>query len=144
MRMIVDGFIVVVCVLLAMVLRFENLAFVNNWQIWAAQLLVAFATILVFYWLGLYHWATDINSGKIQRAIASGSLVSAATLFAVGQVLTEPFPLGVPIIYAALLLLASGGTRLVWSQFFVRPFLSNRQLVIIYVSIRRGPSVLTA
>ena len=132
MRMIVDGFIVVVCVLLAMVLRFENLAFVNNWQIWAAQLLVAFATILVFYWLGLYHWATDINSGKIQRAIASGSLVSAATLFAVGQVLTEPFPLGVPIIYAALLLLASGGTRLVWSQFFVRPFLSNRQLVIVY------------
>lgn len=132
MRMIVDGFIVVVCVLLAMVLRFESLAFVDNLQIWAAQLLVAFATILVFYWLGLYHWAMDINSGKIQRAIASGSLVSAATLFAVGQVLTEPFPFGVPIIYAALLLLASEATRLIWSQFFVQPFLSNRQLAIIY------------
>jgi FlaA1/EpsC-like NDP-sugar epimerase len=132
MRMIVDGFIIVICFLLAMLLRFESLSFADNFQIWAAQLPVVFITIVAFYWLGLYHWAINISSSKSQLAVVFGSLISAATLFGVSQALTEPVPFGVPIIYAALLLLLSGGSRLLWSHFFVQPSLSNRQPVVIY------------
>lgn len=131
-RMATDAICTVICVLLTVTPIHESLSPAQNPSIWVTQTYIALITVITFYLIGLYHWIIDLSSTRIHLTIIAGSLISAANLHFFANALSLQFSLASGAIYAALLFLASGGTRLLWSHFIAKPFLSNRQPVVIY------------
>ena len=104
-----DALILVLCFLLAMVLRLEVVRF--DPAAWAALALSMPLTLWAFARMGLYRSILRFLSGHALGAIAAGAGVSGAALLAVSWGAGFPVPRSVPGIYALLVLCAVAGLR---------------------------------
>lgn len=131
-QVLADVSLILICFVAAMLLRLETNSFLTSSTVWLTVVPTIPATVLVFRQLGLYRAVLRFITGQALRAIVSGVLISAIALALSAQYLSAPIPRSVPLIYAVLLLLTTGGIRFVARTVLRNPTAKNGQSVAIY------------
>jgi FlaA1/EpsC-like NDP-sugar epimerase len=129
---------------LAMALRLGDLSFVGDLRLWAAVGASAVATIMTFEALGLYRTMVRFVSAEVLRIIIAGVSAATVTLFLAAFLLDAPLPQTAPGIYAALLMLSTGGARFIIRLMFRRPDRNARRPVIVYGAGESGRQLVNA
>ena len=128
----IDTALILLCFVLAMALRLESLAFVTDLQTWAIMAPVVSLTLFVFAKLGLYRTVIRYITGQALPAILGGVAASALFMHVTALAFGLPIPASVPVIYAALLLLAVGGARFMARSLIMKENLREKTPALIY------------
>ena len=132
------------CFWLAMVLRLDGIATTLQPQSWAVLLAVAPVTVAAFVALGLYRAVIRFMADRALKTVSIGVAVSAVTMFATSQYLDLFVPRSVPGIYFALLLIVTGGTRMIMRSIYLTSKDEGREPVLIYGAGDAGHQLLQA
>ena len=132
------------CFWLAMVLRLDGIATTLQPQSWAVLLAVVPVTIAAFVALGLYRAVIRFMADRALKTVSIGVAVSAVTMFATSQYLDLFVPRSVPGIYFALLLIVTGGTRMIMRSIYLTSKDEGREPVLIYGAGDAGHQLLQA
>lgn len=127
-----DCVIIATCYLLAMFLRLDSWAFLENRSIWYVLIPVIPVTIFVFIRMGLYRAVLRYIGGQAASTVMIGVLISAVTMFASSQVFGWFVPRSVPAIYALLAMVLIGGIRVIWRGIYAQAHAPARAVVAIY------------
>lgn len=144
LQMFADAVLMVLCFVIAMMLRLEQPGFLVDIPVWLALLPAIAGTLTAFYALGLYRSMIRYINGHVLRTILIGVFASAVILFISAQVLSAPVPRSVPGIYALLLFVTAGGLRFLMQGLFRRNRPRNRKPVIVYGAGEAGRQLATA
>ena len=132
LQIVSDGALILGCFLFAMTLRLESVAWTSSIKVWPV-FAVSVALALTAFWLsGLYWTLVRFLTGKIIVAIARGVAVMALGMLALNALADAGIPRSVPIMTAALSLLAIGGLRFFLRQLFRGPLQLSKRPVVIY------------
>lgn len=129
---LLDAALIVSCFVVAMALRAESLAFAAMPGVWLVPTATLPVTLLLFSRLGLYRGVFHFVTSQAVVALAAGVLASALWMFVVTALVGAPVPHSVPAIYAMLLFLCVGGSRLVPPDLFRKTAWQQREPVLIY------------
>lgn len=132
------------CFWLAMVLRLDGIATTLQPQSWAVLLAVVPVTIAAFVLLGLYRAVIRFMADRALKTVSIGVAVSAVTMFTTSQYLDLFVPRSVPGIYFALLLIVTGGTRMIMRSIYLTSKDEGREPVLIYGAGDTGHQLLQA
>ena len=132
------------CFWLAMVLRLDGIATTLQPQSWAVLLAVVPVTIAAFIGLGLYRAVMRFMADRALKSVSIGVAISALTMLAASQYLNLFVPRSVPGIYFALLLIVTGGTRLIMRTIYLTSKDEGREPVLIYGAGDAGHQLLQA
>ena len=132
------------CFWLAMVLRLDGIATTLQPQSWAVLLAVVPVTIAAFVALGLYRAVIRFMADRALKTVSIGVAVSAVTMFATSHYLDLFVPRSVPGIYFALLLIVTGGTRMIMRSIYLTSKDEGREPVLIYGAGDAGHQLLQA
>ena len=127
-----DSALILGCFLLAMTLRLENVAWAISLKIWLVFATSVAAALTTFWLSGLYWTLVRFLTGKIIVAIARGVALMAIGMLALNALADAGIPRSVPIMTAALSLLAIGGLRFFVRQLFRGPLQLSKRPVVIY------------
>ncbi|MFY9241122.1 MAG: nucleoside-diphosphate sugar epimerase/dehydratase [Roseovarius sp.] len=127
-----DVLAMALCFWLAMVLRLDGIATTLQPQSWAVLLAVVPVTIAAFVALGLYRAVIRFMADRALKTVSIGVAVSAVTMFATSQYLDLFVPRSVPGIYFAMLLIVTGGTRMIVRSIYLTSKDEGREPVLIY------------
>jgi FlaA1/EpsC-like NDP-sugar epimerase len=127
-----DSAVVLVCLLFAMTLRLESVAFAGSPKIWLVFTLSVAASLATFWSFGLYRTLVRFLTGNIVGAIGRGSAVLALSLLVLNALADAGIPRSVPIMAAALAVLAISGLRFLVRQMFRGPLQVSKRPVAIY------------
>jgi FlaA1/EpsC-like NDP-sugar epimerase len=132
------------CFWLAMVLRLDGIATTLQPQSWAVLLAVVPVTIAAFVMLGLYRAVIRFMADRALKSVSIGVAISALAMLAASQYLDLFVPRSVPGIYFALLLIVTGGTRLIMRTIYLTSKDEGREPVLIYGAGDAGHQLLQA
>lgn len=134
---------------LAMLMRWENLDFETEPQVWLTLFLVIPPTILLFITMGFYRAIVRYVDEAAMRTVFKGVFASALLMLAVTALFDLPVPFSVPLIYMLLALFGIGGVRLAMRATYHQSQSRRKAPVIIYgagasgrqlmASLARGP-----
>lgn len=133
-----------ICFWLAMVLRLDGITTTLEPNSWAVLLFVAPVTIFAFVTLGLYRAVIRYMADRALKTVFMGVGISALTMYATSQVFDLFVPRSVPAIYFALLLIITGGTRLIMRSIYLSSKDEGREPVLIYGAGDAGHQLLQA
>ncbi|OFA32532.1 nucleoside-diphosphate sugar epimerase [Glaciecola punicea] len=128
----VDSAFVFLSFWLALFIRVDSILPLMNIQYWLILLAVLPTSILIFVRLGLYRAVLRYMSSKAVWAIVAGTLLSTVTLVLVAFFSTIDIHRTMPLIYAALILLSVGGSRLVVRALIAQFAGTNKKPVVVY------------
>jgi len=128
----VDSAFVFLSFWLALFIRVDSTLPLMNIQYWLILLAVLPTSILIFVRLGLYRAVLRYMSSKAVWAIVAGTLLSTVTLVLVAFFSTIDIHRTMPLIYAALILLSVGGSRLVVRALISQFAGTNKKPVVVY------------
>lgn len=131
-QVIGDTITVTLCFWLAIALRLNGILTEIKLEAWLVLVAVVPITILSFVLLGLYRAVVHHMAEKAIKYIVTGSLISAAVMFATNQYYGLGVPRSVPGIYFFLLVVAIGATRLIMRLLYLAGKDSNRLPVAVY------------
>lgn len=132
------------CFWLSMILRLDGIATTLQPQSWAVLLIVVPVTVAAFVALGLYRAVIRFMADRALRSVTIGVAISAATMFAASQYFDLFVPRSVPGIYFALLLIITGGTRLIMRTIYLTSKDQGREPILIYGAGDAGHQLLQA
>ena len=138
----VDVVLLVAAFGIAMWLRLENIAFLQDPKSWAALIVVIPLTILYFVRLGFYHAVIRYLASKALATILLGSALSGLTLALVVHFAGLPVPRAVPIIYTILVFVGAGGARFGFREWVANSVNGRKQPVVIYGAGAAGRQLL--
>ncbi|MFE8073377.1 nucleoside-diphosphate sugar epimerase/dehydratase [Marinobacteraceae bacterium S3BR75-40.1] len=125
-------------------LRLENLFIPTDPKYLVLSLITVSVSLATFVKLGLYRAVIRFMSNQAVVAVVLGVTVSTIAMMVVGFMLHLPIPRSVPIIYWAIALIFTGGTRLLvrsWVHLLGR---KRREKVIIYGAGSTGMQLASA
>lgn len=127
-----------------MVLRLDGIATTLQPASWTVLLIVIPVTIAVFVALGLYRAVIRFMADRALKSVSIGVGISAVTMLIASQSLDLFVPRSVPGIYLALLLIITGGTRLIMRSIYLTSRDTDREPVLIYGAGDAGHQLLQA
>lgn len=127
-----DSALILGCFLFAMTLRLESVAWAISLKIWLVFAASVAAALTTFWLSGLYWTLVRFLTGKIIVAIARGVALMAIGILVLNALADAGIPRSVPIMTAALSLLAIGGLRFFVRQLFRGPLQLSKRPVVIY------------
>lgn len=113
----------------------------RDWSLFAATLVLTLAT---FVRLGLYRAVIRYMSNHAVLTVLTGVTISALTLIVAGFMLGVKVPRSVPVIYWAIALIFTGGSRLLMRSWIGVLNRSPQERVIIYGAGRTGMQLASA
>lgn len=144
LQVVADSAVVLVCLLFAMTLRLESVAFASSPKIWIVFALSVAASLATFWSSGLYRTLVRFLTGKIIGAIARGAAVLALSLLVFNALADAGIPRSVPIMAATLAVLAISGLRFLVRQLFRGPLQVSKRPVAIYGAGEAGLELLNS
>lgn len=139
-----DSALILALFVLSMTLRLESVTFINNPRIWFVFTLAGSATLTTFWLSGLYWTLVRFMTGKVIGAIGKGVTVLALSMLFLNALVHAGIPRSVPILTAALALLAIGGLRFFVRQLFRGPLQLLKRPVAIYGAGEAGLELLNS
>ena len=127
-----DGVMVVFCFWLAMALRLDGILTEIKPKSWMTLTTVIPVTIFIFARLGLYRSVVRYMAERAVTVILIGAATSSAVMFLTSQYFLLEVPKSVSGIYLTLLVLSTGGTRLLMRAIYLGARESDRAPVAIY------------
>lgn len=143
-QVVFDFLAIAICFWLAMVLRLDGITTTLEPDSWAVLLIVAPVTVFTYVTLGLYRAVIRYMADRAFKTVLMGVGISALTMFAASQVFDVFVPRSVPAIYFALLLIITGGTRLIMRSIYLSNKDEGREPVVIYGAGDAGHKLLQA
>lgn len=131
-QLCVDATLVTVSFLLAMFLRLDSWAFINDPNVWWMLPAIIPISLFIFMRLGFYRAIIRYISMQAAVTILAGVLASMMTLVAINYLLLLPIPRSVPFIYAMLAMLTIGGVRVVLRALYSRGQMRYKTRVLVY------------
>ncbi|MBF9028580.1 polysaccharide biosynthesis protein [Rhodobacterales bacterium FZCC0188] len=117
---------------MAMALRLDGIFTQINPISWMTLFMVIPSTILIFGRLGLYRAIVRFMAEKAVASILVGAFLSAVIMFATNLFFTLGVPRSVPVIYFSLLVLTTGGTRMLMRTLHLAAKDVGRIPVVVY------------
>lgn len=102
---------------------------VNYWLLLSAVLPLS---VIVFIKLGLYRAVLRYMSSKALWAIVAGALLSTSAVVLISFFSSITIPRTMPLIFATLILLSVGGSRLIVRALLTQSFSAHKKPVVIY------------
>lgn len=127
----------------ALFIRLDTTAPIFNLNYWLVLLFILPISLIIFIKLGLYRAVLRYISSRAVWAIFFGSLLSTSSLVLVSFFTTIQIPRTMPLIYAALILLTIGGSRLCIRALISQFSGSNKKPVVIYGAGSAGRQLAT-
>ena len=127
-----DSALIVLCFWMAMALRLEGIFTEIKPASWVTLAAVIPLTVFTFARLGLYRAVVRHMADQAVTVVLLGSAVSAGVMFVTSQFVALGVPRSVPGIYFSLLVLATGGTRLLIRTIYLASQDVGRMPVAIY------------
>ncbi len=137
-----DGFIIFLSLVSAILLRIETLGFLGQSDFFAGSALILVLTLFAFARMGLYRAFTRYLSSETAALIAAGSGFSAITLFLVKLILLSFIPWTVVIIYFSLLFIGLCGSRFLLRAIFRIGTPGQRKNLAVYGAGKAGIQIL--
>lgn len=131
-QIVSDMALIIFCFWIAMALRLDGISTDIMPKSWLVLVPVMPATIVTFLRLGLYRAVVRYMAERAVAAIFIGAAVSSGVMFATSQYFTIGVPRSVPGIYFSVLVLTTGGTRLVMRALYLAAKDAGRTPVVIY------------
>ena len=144
LQIVVDTGLLLICFLVAMVIRLEGLDFLSNLKIWLPWVSASCLGIGMFWLSGLYNALVRFVTAKILASIARGVATFSIVLFISNVWLTAGIPRSVPITSGLLLFLSVAGLRFVVRQIFRTPLQVSKRPVVIYGAGEAGLELLNS
>jgi len=127
-----DATLIVVCFVLAIVFRGNELSMLSDPRVSVASLSAVLATLFVFEKQGLYKAVLRYITGAVMRIIIPGVVTGASVMLGLSLLLSAQIPIGLVLIHAMMVLLSVGAIRF-WARALIRkPSLGNLTPVVIY------------
>lgn len=139
-----DSAVVLVCLLIAMTLRLESVAFVGNVKIWLVFAFSVAASVATFWSSGLYRTLVRFLTNRIVGIIGRGAAVLALSLLVLNALADAGVPRSVPIMAATLTILAISSLRFLVRQMFRGPLQVEKRPVAIYGAGEAGLELLNS
>lgn len=127
-----DSVLIVLCFWMAMALRLEGIFTEIRPASWMTLAAVIPLTVFTFARLGLYRAVVRHMADQAATVVLLGSAVSAGVMFVTSQFFALGVPRSVSGIYFSLLVLTTGGTRLVMRAIYLASKDVGRTPVAIY------------
>ena len=127
-----DCTLIIFCFWLAMALRLDGIFTQIKPHSWLTLAAVIPGTIVTFACLGLYRAVVRFMAEKAVVVIVVGASVSSALAFIASQFFALEVPRSVPGIYFSLLVLATGGTRLLMRTAYLALKDIGRMPIVVY------------
>lgn len=127
-----DVVLIILSFLLAMLLRLDSLAFLNQPKVWLVLPVMVPVSLVIFIRLGFYRAVIRYMSLKATKAVVLGVLGSALTLGLVNYLFQLPVPRSVPFIYVLVAMFSIGGVRFGLRSIYMRGQLRYKTRVLIY------------
>lgn len=131
-QVMVDCALISLCFWLAMALRLDGLLTEIKLKSWFTLVAIIPLTIFTFARLGLYRSMVRYMTDKAVTVILIGAVVSSGAMFSVSQYFSLEVPRSVPGIYFSILVMATGGTRLLMRTLYLVYKDAGRLPVAIY------------
>lgn len=131
-QLVADGTVVILAFVVAMWMRLDGLAFVNDARSWAPVVPAAIALYLVLQIFGFYRAVIRFISIRAMRTVLAGALTSGFVLGLVASLFHAPIPRSVPLMFAILLLLGVGGSRYIFREAIHQSQSRRKERVVIY------------
>ena len=128
----VDAVFVFISFWTSLFIRLDSTSPWVNGQFWIILIAVLPLSLLIFIKLGLYRAVLRYMSSKAVWAIVAGTLLSTSALVLIAFFSTIAIPRTMPLIYAALILLSVGGSRLMVRALIAQFAGTNKKPVVIY------------
>jgi len=127
-----DAGLIVMCFVLAIITRGDEILMLSDPRVWAASLPAVLVTLFVFDKLGLYKAVLRYITGTAMRIIIPGVAIGASTMLGLSMLLSAQIPVGLVLIHAMMVVLSVSGMRF-WIRAIIRkPSLRNLAPVVIY------------
>lgn len=130
--LVVDSIFIVLSFWIALFIRLDSFSPFFNLDSWLLLFAILPVSIAIFVRLGLYRAVLRYMSSKAVWAIVAGTLLATSSLVLVAFFSTISIPRTMPLIFAALILLSVGGSRLVVRALIAQFAGSHKKPVIIY------------
>ncbi|WMN61168.1 polysaccharide biosynthesis protein [Pseudoalteromonas xiamenensis] len=127
-----DSLFIVIAFWLALIVRLDSLAPLSKLENWLVLLALVPLSLFAFINLGLYRAVLRYVTTQAAWAIIGGTLVSTIVLVLASFFVQLNIPRTMPFIYAWLVLLTVGGSRIFARALLSRLTLSNKEPVVIY------------
>ncbi|WP_333714749.1 polysaccharide biosynthesis protein [Yoonia sp.] len=144
LQMSLDAVLIVFCFLAAMTLRWDHLYFLERASIWWPVATSLPATLIAFWYFGLYRSMMRFVTSNVVEIIAKSVAISAVIMYVTNMILTAGVPRSVPFIYAVLLFLSVGFIRFAVRHYFHLPIQSKKTPVVIYGAGDAGRDLLNS
>jgi len=132
LQVAIDVGLIALCYVLALFLRVESLAALDDWQGRIMLPLVAVPTIAAFIKLGLYNAVIRYISGRALQVVFLGVLASTVAMQLGLWLLALPVPATVPAIYGLLLFVSVGGIRFAARAIIMQQRVREKPRVLVY------------
>ena len=127
-----------------MILRLDHIHFINNSDFIYNLIILTFLTLFTFYNLNFYKAVIRFITGKFLKNVFFGVLFSSIFLYLNSFIFDFFVPRSVPIMYFSILLILTGGSRLLLKEIH---FTSNnliRKPIVIYGAGDKGRQILNS
>lgn len=131
-QLLTDGALIVISFNMAMLLRLDSWAFLQNPADWLALTIMVPLSLLIFIRLGFYRAVIRYLTHKAVEAVMIGVAISAVCLWIVSYAFNLPVPRSVPFIYAMLSVFTIGGIRFALRALYMSGQKRQKTRVLIY------------
>jgi FlaA1/EpsC-like NDP-sugar epimerase len=142
--LIVDSIFVALAFWLALIVRLDSFTPLFSVEHWLILLFLLPISLLIFIRLGLYRAVLRYVGASAVGAVVLGALVSTIVLVLAAFFSQAVIPRTMPFIYALLLILSIGGSRIMVRAFIWRLTSYTKPAVVIYGAGNAGRQLATA
>lgn len=139
-----DIFLLSLALWLAFSLRLDQLYVPQGWRSWFVFGATVFITIIAFVRLGLYRAIIRYLSNQAVMSVVAGVGFSTLSLMALGFLLHVFVPRSVPIIYFAIALIFTGGSRILVRSWVFLMHQKPKGKILIYGAGETGRQLASA
>lgn len=144
LQMFLDGVLLILSLISAMVVRLEHFEFLNNIGFWTVAVVSTGSGLVIFNILGLYRTIIRYITGKILLTVGKGTFGAGVTVYISSLMFNVSIPRSVPVIFIIFAFLLVGGTRFMARAFFRNPSHQNKLPVIVYGAGEAGRQLINS
>ena len=139
-----DASLIFISFFLAMTLRLNHINFLNNDEFFLNLALLIFLSLITYYKLNFYKAVIRFISGKFLKNVFLGVFFSGIYMALNSYIFDFFLPRSIPIMYFSILLILTGGSRLLLKEIHFSTNNYIRKSIIIYGAGNKGRQILNS